>query len=179
MAYEGGVGLGPAVVSVPVSERSAITVDERPVALPRARLVELERASATAGARAWFRAVRVRQWPKNMLVFAAPAVAGMLTRPSVLARGALTFAAFCVLASGVYLLNDAHDAAEDRRHPVKQHRPVATGAIGERTAAIVGAGLLLAGLSVTLLVGWAVFAIAGGYVLLNGAYRLAAARHGR
>jgi len=33
--------------------------------------------------------------------------------------------------------------------------------------------------SVTLLVGWAVFAIAGGYVLLNGAYRLAAARHGR
>ncbi len=112
----------------------------------------------------------VKQWPKNMLVFAAPVVADVLTRPSVLARVGLAFAAFCVLASGVYLLNDVQDAAEDRRHPVKQHRPVAAGAIGKRTAAIVGAGLLLAALSVTLLASWAPFAIAGGYVLLNAAY---------
>ncbi len=79
----------------------------------------------------------------------------------------------------MYLLNDVHDAAEDRRHPVKQPRPVAAGAIGKRTAAIVGAGLLLAGLSVTLLAGWRRSRFTGGYVLLNGGYTGCCAAFGR
>jgi hypothetical protein len=52
----------------------------------------------------------VRQWPKNMLVFAAPATVGALSDPDVLGRVSLMALAFCLLSSGAYLLNDLRDA---------------------------------------------------------------------
>ncbi|MHB8492809.1 MAG: decaprenyl-phosphate phosphoribosyltransferase, partial [Solirubrobacteraceae bacterium] len=73
------------------------------------------------------RACRPRQWAKNVLVAAAPAAAGVLGRPEVAAKVALTFVAFCMLASCTYLLNDVHDRAEDRCHARKRLRPVASG----------------------------------------------------
>jgi len=65
------------------------------------------------GARAWMRAVRVRQWPKNVLVVAAPAAAGVLLHAHALLRVADAFVVFCLLASGVYLLNDVHHPPAD------------------------------------------------------------------
>lgn len=123
-----------------------------------------------SGTSAWIRAVRVRQWPKNLLVIAAPAAAGVLGRPGVLARVALAFVMFCLLASAVYLLNDVHDAADDRSHPSKRHRAIASGAIGATAATIVGVVLAAAGLSLALVNGWPLFAVALGYLVLNVAY---------
>ncbi len=134
-------------------------------------------APADAGAvaargrvRVWPRAVRVRQWPKNLLVVAAPAAANVLLHPSVLARVLLAFVMFCLLASGVYLLNDVHDLADDRSHPSKRRRAVASGAIAPSTATIVGLLAGAAGLGLSLVAGWGLFAIAAGYLLLNVAY---------
>ena len=75
------------------------------------------------------RALRPRQWVKNLLVVGAPLAAGKLLEVSVLRSTSLAFLAFCLAASCGYLVNDVHDAAEDRLHPVKRHRPVASGAL--------------------------------------------------
>src|SRR3712207_2273664 len=99
------------------------------------------------------RAARPRQWLKNVLVFAAPAAAGVLFDPSVLLAEGVAFAAFCLVASGTYLLNDALDVHADRLHPRKQHRPIASGAVPVGTAKAAAAALLAAGVGIGLVVG--------------------------
>jgi decaprenyl-phosphate phosphoribosyltransferase len=119
---------------------------------------------------AWMRAVRVRQWPKNALVFGAPVAAGDLGAPGVLVRAGVAAVAFCLLASAAYLLNDLHDAAEDRHHPIKRHRPIAAGAIAPRAAVAAAAVLLLAGLGVAGALGTGALLMAGAYTVLNFSY---------
>jgi decaprenyl-phosphate phosphoribosyltransferase len=120
--------------------------------------------------RAWVRAVRIRQWAKNLLVFGAPAAAAALSRPGVLARVTVTFVVFCLLASGAYLINDVRDATEDRQHPRKRHRPVASGEVPARRALAVGVTAILLGLAMSLAVSWDLLAVACGYALLNAGY---------
>ena len=74
---------------------------------------------------------------------------------------AWAFIAFCVTASGTYAMNDALDAAEDRKHPLKRMRPVASGAIGAPTALSAGVFLVMAG----SLIAWSVNADTGVIVL--------------
>jgi decaprenyl-phosphate phosphoribosyltransferase len=92
--------------------------------------------------------MRPRQWIKNLLVLVAPAAAGVLFHGGVLARTAVAFAAFCLTASGVYLLNDVADIEADRLHPEKRHRAIAAGHLGERTAIVAAVVLLAGGLGV-------------------------------
>jgi decaprenyl-phosphate phosphoribosyltransferase len=70
---------------------------------------------------------RPRQWPKNMLVFAAPLAGASLGRDDGLGYALLAAAAFVAASSAVYFVNDVVDAERDRRHPVKRSRPVASG----------------------------------------------------
>src|SRR5690349_5022946 len=81
---------------------------------------------------------RPRQWVKNALVIAAPGAAGALGYDDVPARVLVTCAAFCLLSAGIYALNDVRDRHEDRRHPRKMRRPVASGEISPREAARAG-----------------------------------------
>lgn len=119
------------------------------------------------------RAARPKQWLKNLLVLPAPAAAGVLDEAEPLLTTAVAFAAFCLAASGTYLINDARDVRLDRAHPRKRHRPVADGTVGVRTAYLAGASAVLAGLFVAGFAGnrW-LFVALGGYVLLTGAYSL-------
>jgi decaprenyl-phosphate phosphoribosyltransferase len=87
------------------------------------------------------RAVRPRQWIKNVLVFTAPLAAGRLLDSDVLVRAALAFLAFCLVSATVYLINDVRDVEEDRLHPRKRFRPIAAGELSPTTA------LLLAGVT--------------------------------
>src|SRR3954447_23086658 len=89
---------------------------------------------------ALIRAARPKQWAKNVLVFAAPGAAGVLTHSDVMAPAALSFVAFCLVASGTYLLNDAQDVESDRMHPTKRHRPLAAGVVPVRLALAAAAG---------------------------------------
>lgn len=84
---------------------------------------------------------RPRQWVKNLLVVAAPAAAGRLFSRHALTQLALVFVLFTACAAAVYLINDARDAAADRAHPAKRHRPVAAGQVPVRVAYAVGAAL--------------------------------------
>ncbi len=124
----------------------------------------------TGGLRAWVRAARIHQWAKNLLLFAAPLAAGALTRSGALERTAAAFAAFCLLATGAYLINDVCDLAEDRRHPVKRHRPIASGAVPAGQALLAGVVAIALGLAASAAVSWRLAAVAAGYALLNAAY---------
>ncbi|MCL2582639.1 MAG: decaprenyl-phosphate phosphoribosyltransferase [Streptosporangiales bacterium] len=100
---------------------------------------------AQAGARTtrlmrWLTAVlvttRPRQWPKNLLVFAAPLAGGSLGRDDGLGYALVAATAFVCASAAVYLANDVADAERDRQHPRKRHRPVAAGTL-PRSHAIV------------------------------------------
>ncbi|WP_285732193.1 decaprenyl-phosphate phosphoribosyltransferase [Nocardiopsis sp. ATB16-24] len=122
-------------------------------------------------AAALLRACRPRQWLKNLLVLAAPAAAGALTRPETAATCLAVFVLFCVAASGTYLLNDAHDVHRDRAHPRKRHRPVASGDLPVPVAVTAGSVLCVAAPSASLLLDdIAPSLLLTGYVLLTLAY---------
>ena len=95
------------------------------------------------------RALRPVQWVKNVFVLAPVVFAEQLGDPAVLQRALVAFAAFCLVASAVYLVNDLRDREEDRRHPLKQHRPIASGALSVPAAAsaavVLAAGALALG----------------------------------
>jgi 4-hydroxybenzoate polyprenyltransferase len=93
--------------------------------------------------KAWLRAIRPHHWAKNTLVLIPAAAGQALGQPGVLAQCAIAFAAFCLMASGTYLVNDVVDAESDRSHPTKKVRPVASRELGARSA-LVGAVLLIA-----------------------------------
>jgi len=123
------------------------------------------------GSPALLRLVRPRQWIKNLLVFAAPAAAGVLDDPSQLAHSVVVFVAFCLAASGTYCLNDVADAAADRHHPTKRDRPVASGEVAPPAAVALGIGLLVASALVAATTGKpAAVAIVGLYVALTTSY---------
>ena len=121
--------------------------------------------------RALVKTARPKQWTKNVLVFAAPAAAGVLDEPSQLLRTVVAFVAFCLAASGTYFFNDALDAHADRLHPTKQHRPVAAGHISERLAKVIGVILVVLGIVVAIPVqNGELAAVVAGYVALTLTY---------
>jgi decaprenyl-phosphate phosphoribosyltransferase len=93
------------------------------------------------------RAMRPRQWVKNLLVLTAPLAAGRLFEPAVIRGTALAFVAFCLISAAVYLVNDVRDVAEDRQHPTKRFRPIAAGELKPATALVLAVVLGACGLA--------------------------------
>jgi decaprenyl-phosphate phosphoribosyltransferase len=87
---------------------------------------------------------RPRQWPKNLLVFAAPLAGATLGRADGLAYALVAAAAFIAASSAVYFVNDVVDADRDRRHPYKRNRPVASGQLPKAHALALAAGCAIA-----------------------------------
>jgi 4-hydroxybenzoate polyprenyltransferase len=98
-----------------------------------------------------FRLLRPRQWIKNGLLFAALVFARQLFVPRSAALACLAFLTFCLASSSVYLVNDLVDVERDRQHPEKRGRPIASGEVAPRTAALVAALLTAAALGAA---GW-------------------------
>jgi decaprenyl-phosphate phosphoribosyltransferase len=123
--------------------------------------------------RALVRTARPKQWLKNVLVFAAPAAAGVLDERAQVMRTLVAFVAFCFAASGTYFLNDAVDAHADRLHPTKQFRPVAAGHISERLAKVIAALLIAIGIGIAAPIqGGELSLVVAGYVLITVTYSL-------
>jgi decaprenyl-phosphate phosphoribosyltransferase len=119
------------------------------------------------------RTARPHQWVKNLLVFAAPGAAGVLTHGPTLLRAGTAFWVFCLAASGTYFLNDTFDREADRRHPVNRHRPIAAGTIAPATGYAMATALLSASvLSALAALGAAAAACVALYVGVNVAYNL-------
>jgi 4-hydroxybenzoate polyprenyltransferase len=132
-----------------------------------------ERTRAPRGrVRAIVAALRPRQWSKNLFVFAALVLTGQLGQPEPTRATVLTFLLFCAVSSAVYLVNDLVDMEQDRLHPVKRHRPLASGELPPVVAAVLA--VLLAGLGLVggLAVRPAVAGIVLSYLMLQLAYTL-------
>ncbi len=119
--------------------------------------------------RSLVRLMRPHQWLKNGFVLVGLLFAHAWNDVDRLAQAMLAFAAFCLLSSAVYVFNDLLDREADRLHPVKQHRPLASGALGINAALWLMAACLAGGLwlaFVASLAPW-IFLL---YVAINIAY---------
>ena len=120
---------------------------------------------------AMLRAMRPKQWLKNVLVFAAPGAAGVLDSASEFWTTVIAFIAFCLAASGIYVWNDLNDLEADRAHPTKRNRPFAAGLVPLGVARTMGVVLPLAALAVAGLTGrWETVAVVATYILLTLSY---------
>ena len=116
------------------------------------------------------KALRPKQWAKNVLVVAAPFAAGRLLEPSVAANVAVAFVAFCLASSAVYLLNDVRDAPKDRLHPEKKNRPIASGQVAPSTAVVLAVVALVASLALSTLAKPALLWVIVTYLVLQLLY---------
>lgn len=89
----------------------------------------------------YLKLMRVHHYIKNGLVFAALACSAQLFVWKKLSAGILGFAAFCMISSVVYIINDIRDAERDRKHPTKCNRPIAAGKISVKGAWVLAAVL--------------------------------------
>jgi 4-hydroxybenzoate polyprenyltransferase len=114
--------------------------------------------------------LRPSQWTKNLLVFAPLIFAVKLFDFTAVARAAGAFVIFCALSGVVYLFNDVMDRDNDRRHPLKRHRPIAAGTVpvpmALGSAALIGAS----GLAAAFFLEWRFGAVAAAYLALQSLY---------
>jgi len=113
------------------------------------------------------RACRPRQWVKNVLVLAAPAAAGIALQPRAALQMLVAVIAFCMAASGIYLVNDAIDVEADRAHATKRLRPVASGELSIRAAWAAALVLLPGALVISALLTWQLFAVVAIYAAVQ------------
>jgi 4-hydroxybenzoate polyprenyltransferase len=119
--------------------------------------------------RALFRAMRPKQWSKNVFVFVGMFFDGRIDFGRILATLA-AFGLFCLLSSAVYLINDLSDLERDRLHPKKRHRPLASGALSPRVAWIAALIILGGGLPMSFALSPGFGGVALFYVALMLAY---------
>lgn len=121
------------------------------------------------------RLMRPKHYIKNFLIFVSIVFDRDLFHPAVLVKVLGGFAAFCLLSSVVYIINDINDVEEDRRHEVKKNRPIASGAVSAAQACVLAA--VLAVCSLALYVGvcgfrWSSFIFLLLYFVVNLGYSL-------
>jgi len=114
--------------------------------------------------------MRPRQWSKNLLLFAGLIFAAKLGDATRWLEALTAFAAYCLASSAAYLVNDARDASQDRDHPVKRGRPIASGELPARTAVGLAAVLAAVALAAAALLGPWTAAFMGGFLGLQAAY---------
>jgi len=116
--------------------------------------------------------LRPYQWVKNSLLFGGLIFSRSLADTSAVWLTVGAFFSFCMASSGIYLLNDLRDLVEDRAHPLKRLRPLASGAlnptVAKATMAVLMVAALICGFRLRTNFGWTLLA----YVLINLAYSI-------
>ena len=110
--------------------------------------------------------LRPEQWTKNLLLFAGLIFGGRLLEGSAVLTAVAAFAIFCALSGSIYLFNDVWDRDADRRHPLKQTRPIAAGDLTAPAALLAAAVLAAVAIPAAFLISATLGAVAAGYALL-------------
>jgi len=116
------------------------------------------------------RCMRPAQWIKNGFVLVPLVFSNKLTSPPLALREVLVFAAFCLVASGIYLWNDGLDWKSDLAHPDKRTRPIPSGQLSAAFALAFGPVLVLAGIGAGLALGVWTFVLLASYAAINVFY---------
>ena len=118
------------------------------------------------------RALRVNQWIKNLIIFAAILFSGKLFIPELLSNAIYAFFIFCLLSSASYVLNDIVDYQYDRKHPVKKRRPIASGQISIPQATFIVFVMVIVSLMLSLFFSISLFLISITFLLIHVLYSL-------
>lgn len=119
---------------------------------------------------ALLKAMRPKQWAKNVFIFAALVFDRKLENVSALLTTLAGVGIFCLLASVIYLINDLSDIEADRQHPKKRDRPIASGALPVRVAWTAAILFLVISLPAAYLLNPGFFALCLIYLFTNLAY---------
>lgn len=133
---------GNGKIDVPIWEKaeSAIMVNvPKSVSdeIKRRVLIEKQFYFPQNGLRSILKAARLYQWVKNILLFVPVITSHKLTDLQIVGHSLIAFVAFSLCSSSVYLLNDLLDLQADREHPLKCHRPLASGSVSLQAAALM------------------------------------------
>jgi len=121
---------------------------------------------------AYLRLLRPKDWAKNLFLFLPLFFGREFTNVQKLASLSLGFIAFCCIASSIYIINDYRDREDDRRHPVKCKRPLASGAVAPSSALIICGLLIVAGFGLAWFIREKFFFVLFIYFLINLAYSM-------
>ncbi len=116
--------------------------------------------------------MRPKQWTKNGFVLAPLLFSEHLFRPDSLAHAIAGFFLFSFISSAVYIINDVVDLENDREHPIKRLRPIASGRVAPGIALIFAACIAFATIATSLFVNLRFGEVIFGYFLLNIVYSL-------
>src|SRR5206468_7785027 len=97
---------------------------------------------------AYLRLLRPKDWAKNLFLFIPLFFSGELFNASLYPKLLLGFVAFSCIASSIYIINDYRDIEDDKRHPEKSKRPLASGAVSKSAAIIITILLAIAGFAI-------------------------------
>lgn len=119
-----------------------------------------------------FKSLRPQQWIKNFFIFAPLIFSRNVLHPAAVLAAAATFAVFCIVSSAHYIFNDLMDIEEDKLHPIKSKRPLASGRLPKAVA--VAAMLVLAaiGLGLAAAIGLPILIVSLVYLALQVAYSI-------
>ncbi len=118
----------------------------------------------------WLKLLRVHQYFKNLFVFSPLFFVGGFTNIDLVLKAFIGFIVFSMASSGVYILNDIKDIEEDKHHPVKSKRPIASGQVKVKTAVVILIILLALSLVISYFVNLDLFTLLIGYIALNILY---------
>jgi 4-hydroxybenzoate polyprenyltransferase len=116
--------------------------------------------------------LRVQQWIKNLFIFAPLLFSQNLLNRPLLFIAMKAFLVFCLISSAQYIFNDIHDVDEDRLHPIKSKRPLASGRLKVGPAVVVLTLMGIGGIALASTINTPFLLMAGGYLLLQTFYTL-------
>ncbi len=116
------------------------------------------------------KSLRPQQWIKNFFIFAAIIFSRNIFNLPLLLKAVIAFIAFCVLSSSLYILNDLKDLEEDKHHPIKSKRPLASGRLKKSHAILSFVILSSLGFILAVTLNRNFFIIALVYFILQIAY---------
>jgi 4-hydroxybenzoate polyprenyltransferase len=119
---------------------------------------------------AYLKLLRPKDWAKNLFLFIPLFFSGSLFNWSIYPSLLLGFASFCLIASSIYIINDYRDIEDDKKHPEKCKRPLASGAVSKSASVIICIILILAGFGIGYFIREKFLFILGIYFFLNLAY---------
>ncbi len=144
--------------------------------LPEGKIVESVFPRPGSNVSDWIRALRIRHWSKNSLVFVAPILGFSYFSAAIAIQLVVLFMALNVLSSATYIINDLFDLAADREHPNKRYRPFAAGIIAVRDGVFASVALIGLAFLVGIFLPWQALGILGGYLITTLAYSFALKR---
>jgi 4-hydroxybenzoate polyprenyltransferase len=123
--------------------------------------------------RAAIKTGRPKEWIKNVFVFAGLLFSGKFNQGHDVLEAFITFAAFCLISSAGYFVNDLIDVELDRKHPKKRFRPIAAGELTETAAKTIAPILAIVAIALAFAaVNWQVGLMVVGYGIAQVAYSL-------